>query len=64
MKAQGAEVSSVGGIPTIWVPATPGNGGRLDGVKNGTAVTIWTDRGVPNNESTANSVMAAVLRKV
>jgi hypothetical protein len=63
-RTPGASFGSVAGNPTIWVPLPALGGGRLDATKDGSAVTIWIDKGVANPRPTADRLLAAVLQKL
>jgi len=58
----GTHVRAIDGTRTLWSPLF--DGGRLDAIKGGSALTVWVGFGTRNPGEIANRTMAIVLPKV
>ena len=58
----GTHIGTIDGTQTLWSPLF--DGGRLDAIKGGNALTVWVGFGTRNPEEVANRAMAIVLPKV
>jgi hypothetical protein len=61
----GSQTVSTDGVRALWIPlAGEIGGGRLDGVKQGNAVTVWTEGSLPDAQGIAVEAMGIILPKV
>ena len=58
-KLPGSHISVIEGTQTLWTPLF--DGGRLDAIKGGNAITVWVGLRTPDADEVANQAMAIVL---